>query len=58
VGHRERTAHFHDGLFTTLREAVLTRDGEARAERTAFEQLAAGDQGAVIEFLKSLQMVH
>ena len=50
-------AHFHDGLLTTLRESVLAHDGEARAERKAFEQLAAGDQGAVIEFLKSLQMV-
>jgi len=50
-------AHFHHGLFTTLRESVLAHAGEALAERAAFQRLSAGDQSAVVEFLKSLQML-
>jgi hypothetical protein len=50
-------AHLHHGLLTTLREAVLAHAGEALAERTAFQRLDAAGQDAVIEFLKSLQML-
>jgi hypothetical protein len=48
---------FHHGRFTTLREAVLAHSGEALASRTAFTALPAFGQGAVIEFLKSLQVL-
>ncbi|HZD54206.1 MAG TPA: di-heme oxidoredictase family protein [Woeseiaceae bacterium] len=48
--------YFHHGLFTTLREATLAHDGEARAARLAFEQLTDDDRDRVIEFLKSLQV--
>lgn len=49
--------YFHHGLFTTLRQATLAHAGEADHARGAFEQLTADDQDAVIEFLKSLQVV-
>jgi CxxC motif-containing protein (DUF1111 family) len=48
---------FHHGKFTTLREAVLAHLGEALASRTAFRALPAFEQDAVIEFLKSLQVL-
>jgi mono/diheme cytochrome c family protein len=56
-GVASQPAHFHHGLFTTLREAVLAHSGEALGERTAFQRLGAADANAVIEFLKSLQML-
>ena len=49
--------YFHHGLFTTLRQAVLAHAGEALDARRAFERLPARDQDAVIEFLKSLQVL-
>jgi hypothetical protein len=49
--------YFHHGLFTTLREAVLAHHGEALLERRRFEQLAAGEQDGLIEFLKTLQVL-
>jgi cytochrome c peroxidase len=48
---------FHHGQFTTLREAVLAHCGEALAARQAFESLSAEEQGALIEFLKTLQVL-
>ncbi|MEO8678074.1 MAG: di-heme oxidoredictase family protein [Vicinamibacterales bacterium] len=56
-GAASHPAHFHHGLFTTLRQAVLAHAGEALAERQAFQRLAADQQDAVIEFLKSLQLL-
>jgi len=56
-GVASQPAHFHHGLFTTLRESVLAHAGEALAERAAFQRLADADRNAVIEFLKSLQML-
>jgi hypothetical protein len=47
----------HHGLYTTMREAVLAHAGEAAASRAKFEALPAHDQDAVIEFLKSLQIL-
>ncbi len=47
----------HHGLFTTMREAILAHAGEAIAERTAFASLPPDDQNAVIEFLKTLQVL-
>jgi hypothetical protein len=49
--------YFHHGLFTTMREAVLAHAGEALAQRRAFQRLAADEQDALIEFLKSLQVL-
>jgi hypothetical protein len=49
--------HFHHGLFTTMRQAVLAHAGEALEQRQAFERLTKYDQDALIEFLKSLQVL-
>ena len=49
--------YFHHGLYTTLREAILAHNGEAAASRQAFEQLGEYEKKAVIEFLKSLQVL-
>jgi hypothetical protein len=48
---------FHHGKYSTLRESVLAHCGEALAQREAFEALPAGERDAVIEFLKSLQVL-
>jgi hypothetical protein len=48
---------FHHGLFTTLRQSVLAHSGEALESRRAFEALTAGERDAVIEFLKTLQVL-
>ena len=48
---------FHHGLFTTLRQSVLAHSGEARESRLAFQALAPAEQDAVIEFLKTLQVL-
>ena len=52
-----QSPYFHHGLFTTMREAILSHAGEALVQRTAFQHLASDDQNAVIEFLKSLQVL-
>ncbi len=49
--------YFHHGLFTTMRQAVLGHAGEALASRQAFQAAPAADQDAMIEFLKSLQVL-
>jgi hypothetical protein len=48
---------FRHGRFTTLREAILGHAGEANASRQAFVALPAGERDAVIEFLKTLQVL-
>lgn len=48
---------FHHGQFTTLREAVTAHAGEAAAATSNFLALSASGQDAVIEFLKSLQVL-
>lgn len=48
---------FHHGLFTTMREAILAHDGEARAARQAFQALSDYEQDCVIEFLKTLRVL-
>lgn len=48
---------FHHGLFTTLRQSVLGHSGEAKETRQAFQKLSPGEQDAVIEFLKTLQVL-
>jgi cytochrome c peroxidase len=49
--------YFHHGLFNTLREAVVAHAGEAMASRHLFSQASAADRDALIEFLKSLQVL-
>lgn len=49
--------HYHHGRFTTMREAVLAHAGEALEPRRAFARLQPREQDAVIEFLKSLQLL-
>jgi hypothetical protein len=49
--------YFHHGQFTTLREAIEAHCGEALAIRQAFTSLSAYEQGALIEFLKTLQVL-
>jgi len=49
--------YFHHGKFTTLRQATLAHDGEARDSRMGFEALSDNEKDQVIEFLKSLQVV-
>ncbi len=48
---------FHHGQYTTLRQAVLAHAGEALASRQAFEALSEHEQGSIIEFLKTLQVL-
>lgn len=49
--------YFHHGRFTTMRQAVLAHHGEALSERRAFQQLPVPLQNALIEFLKTLQVL-
>ncbi|MBI1299933.1 thiol oxidoreductase [bacterium] len=49
--------YFHHGKFTTMREAVLAHAGEAEESRRAFEALSNDERNAVIEFLKTLQIL-
>lgn len=49
--------YMHHGKFTTIREAVLAHAGEALFPRMEFQALSAHDQGSVIEFLKTLQIL-
>lgn len=48
---------FHHGKFVTLRQAVLAHAGEAAKVMAAFNALSAYQQSAIIEFLKSLQVL-
>jgi len=47
-------SYLHDGRARDLREAILWHDGEAEGAKQAFARLGAGDQDAVIAFLRSL----
>ena len=49
--------YFHHGQFTTLRQAIENHRGEAEASRQAWEAASTYDQDAVIEFLKTLQVL-
>ena len=46
----------HHGRATLMSEAILAHGGEAIESRESFAGLAAEDQAAVIEFLKTLQL--
>jgi hypothetical protein len=47
----------HRGDLTTMTEAINYHGGEARASRDAYFAASENDRAAVIEFLKSLQIV-
>ena len=47
--------YFHHGQFTTIREAILNHSGEALGTQQAFRALSSYQQGAIIEFLKTLK---
>ena len=47
--------YLHDGRASTLRDAIESHAGEARASVLAFESASRTDQNAVLEFLKSLE---
>lgn len=49
--------YMHHGFCTTMRGAIRAHGGEGLASRDAFLALPAADQDAVIEFLKSLQVL-
>jgi len=48
---------FHHGKYTTLRQAILAHYGEADASRVEFEALSDYERDAIIEFLKTLQVL-
>ena len=56
-GSANEPPYFHHGLYTTLRQAVLGHHGEALPERRAFQALPEAQQDALIEFLKTLQVL-
>lgn len=49
--------YFHHGQFTTLREAIVNHDGEARSQKLAYQALPGAEQDAIVEFLKTLQVL-
>jgi CxxC motif-containing protein (DUF1111 family) len=53
-GVRMQPLLMHDGRSLTFRDAILRHRGEATSVTGRFEKLSEADQGAVIEFLKSL----
>lgn len=48
---------FHHGKMTTMRAAILAHAGEAQATTDAFNALSESDKDAIIEFLKTLQVL-
>lgn len=47
----------HRGDLTTITEAILAHGGEGRASREAFRTLTTDEQGAIVKFLKTLQVL-
>ncbi|TDG11370.1 hypothetical protein E2F43_18460 [Seongchinamella unica] len=47
----------HRGDLTTITEAILAHGGEGRVARDTFEASSLSDQRALVQFLKSLQVV-
>lgn len=47
----------HQGRATTLDEAILMHDGEGKVSRDAYAALATLDRAAVVEFLRTLQVL-
>jgi CxxC motif-containing protein (DUF1111 family) len=53
-GVRLRPRLMHDGASLTLRDAILRHSGEADQATRSFRKLAAKDQEAILEFLRTL----
>lgn len=49
--------YFHHGLYTTMRQAILAHAGEALDTRRRFASLKPSEQDAIVEFLKTLQVL-
>jgi hypothetical protein len=49
--------YFHHGQFTTIREAIRNHYGEAFPMHQTFVALSSYQQGAMIEFLRTLQIL-
>jgi CxxC motif-containing protein (DUF1111 family) len=56
-GFANQMPYFHNGRYTTIRGAVLAHAGEASPVTARFRQLDENGQGALIEFLKTLQVL-
>jgi cytochrome c peroxidase len=48
---------FHHGKYTTLRQAIEAHHGEAESSQQAWQELSSDEQAAIIEFLKTLQVL-
>jgi len=49
--------YFHHGQYATMRQAIEAHAGEAQASADAYAALTEYEQGAIIEFLKTLQLL-
>lgn len=56
-GFANEPPYLHHGRATLISEAILAHGGEAEASRDAFAVLPPDDQAAVVEFLKTLQVM-
>ena len=56
-GFANEPPYLHHGRATLISEAILAHGGEAQASRDAFTTLPPDDQAAVVEFLKTLQVM-
>ena len=56
-GFANEPPYLHHGRATLISEAILAHGGEAQASRDAFADLRSEDQDAVVEFLKTLQIM-
>jgi CxxC motif-containing protein (DUF1111 family) len=54
-GVADSAPYFHDGGSPTLEKAVLRHHGDAESVRVAYQELGAGDQAAIIAFLRTLR---
>lgn len=56
-GFANEPPYLHHGRATLISEAILAHGGEAQLSRDAFASLPPDDQAAVVEFLKTLQIM-
>ena len=56
-GFANEPPYLHHGRATLISEAILVHGGEAQRARDAFAALSTDDQAAVVEFLKTLQVL-
>jgi len=54
IGLRFYRTFLHDGRATSVEDAILAHDGEARGSAEAFRALAAADRQALIEYVEAL----